>query len=160
MIASFTTLTLLMAKQYKGDLSDYVIRKGPGYGSLIRLLEREFSPKPPTHVDLISLGFWEFALLTLHETDFMKLINALYGKIQQLVDSDKFDLACKEHVRLEDHQKPPQADEVTDCETYSKNGVGNMYYMAHMFGVLQWLYEERQDILVHFLDPILETRLL
>ena len=79
--ASFATLTLLMAKQYKEDLPDYVIKKGPGYGSLIRMLKREFSPKPPTHVDLISLGFWEFTLLTLHKTDFMKLVNALCGKI-------------------------------------------------------------------------------
>ena len=32
--------------------------------------------------------------------------------------------------------------------------------MAHTAGVLQWLYEEHQDILVHFLDSILEMRLL
>lgn len=156
----FTVLTSVMSKQYNEELSDYVIRNGPGYKGFIERLQREFPPKRPEHLDLISLGFWEFAQVTLDEAHFMMLIKSLCEKMQQETDHDK-SLFAHKMPESEVDGSPLQSDGLTEPKVTAETDIdGTMYYqMAYALGAMQWLYEERQDIIVHFLEPILDPRL-
>ena len=154
-ISSFYTVSMLSYVGSKEFSTKDSFMDETGPRSFIKLMEQEFPPKPAGYTDLLSLTFFTFVLETLNEAHFMKLMNAIDEKLVAIAESDNFKAAwdeCKEPTPME----TPPKDDATDDMIHNNIGFQSMYRAASAFGILRWLYDKRQDILVRFMEPFME----
>ncbi|WEW61563.1 hypothetical protein PRK78_007054 [Emydomyces testavorans] len=124
--------------------------------------EAAYPPQHPDHKHLVTIGFGEFLDYGIGEETFAQLALKIELKISELVHANTFHTHWEafttnsqppEEALLqndEDLSKEPTLEE----ELLKKPSFRSMYRAAQGFSVLQWLFEERQDILATFIQQI------
>ena len=125
--------------------SQYAIRKTDWFQAFIRDLEGCYPAKRAGHLDLVTISFWQFMEFALDEKQFMELLEALISKMNESIVDGKAIFPKDVSTRASD------TGSVVNL---------SLHKMAYAVAAAQWLYEKRQDILVQFLQGIVDTRVL
>jgi hypothetical protein len=125
--------------------------------------EAAYPPQHPDHRDLVTINFGQFVSYGIGEEMFVQLTLKIDSKISELVHADTFHTHWEARAT---NLRPPegsllQSDEGLGEEPtcLEKDLLGNPSFQsivraAQGFDVLNWMFEERQDILVTFVQQI------
>ena len=145
----------------RGKSSPSVVDAHP---AVLAAFEAAYPPKPPDHRDLITIGFDEFFHHGIGEESFAQMSLDIHAKISELTRADNFKALFEAAVAggqtpadSPAHQANISLDKIsTNTVTdYRENpSFQSVVRAAQIFGVLKWLFEERQDILATFVQRI------
>ncbi|CVL12342.1 uncharacterized protein FPRN_07096 [Fusarium proliferatum] len=124
--------------------------------------EAAYPPKHPDRGDLVTIDFYEFFHHAMGDETFARLSVEIEQKIMQLMQSNTF----KSYPETGRESSPPldnlseerkkDLDErsISEEEILKSPSFGSVFRAAQGFDVLQWMFEERQDILATFINKI------
>lgn len=126
--------------------------------------EAAYPPKHPNHKDLITMEFGEFFAYAIGEETFVKLSSEIDKKIGDLVKAHTLPAhfeASQEKIKLRAGSSSRDDDLEEVCTAQERDILANPAFesivrAATGFGVLKWMFEERQDILATFVHKMAE----
>ncbi|KAL6820794.1 hypothetical protein V8C40DRAFT_62159 [Trichoderma camerunense] len=118
--------------------------------------EAEYPPKHVSHRDLIEKDFADFFDYGFGEEMFARLMDNIHAKAREMARAESFTIHgdhCQADLQknLADRYrvKGEKANALLENQTWR-----SVYTLAQKFAILQWLFEERQDILAIFVGQL------
>ncbi|KFY07183.1 hypothetical protein V492_07379 [Pseudogymnoascus sp. VKM F-4246] len=126
--------------------------------------EAAYPPQHPDHRDLITINFGEFVNNSIGEQMFAQLTSKIDSKISELVCADTFSTHWQEASAanlqhsggslLEGDENISEQASQLENDFLKNPAFESVIKAAQCFDVLQWMFEERQDILATFVRQI------
>jgi hypothetical protein len=142
-----------IAKLSKGLISPNSDGRCIIYPEIKAVLEAAYAPKHPDHKDLVTIDFIGFLIHAISEKTFAQLCLLIEKKIFELRDTiiDETPFASTQTVADSIVQQDDDLDGIYETPTFKL-----ITSAVQSFDVLQWMFEDRQDILATFVKQISE----
>lgn len=128
--------------------------------------EEAYPQKHPSHRDLNNVDFPKFLWNCFGEEMFKKLCGKIERRISELVAADGFDAKFDASVKTlqpyldlpfqETKHESNQEHSENESNFMNRHSFRVIYKAANIFDILQWMFDERQDILATFVRQIAE----